>query len=72
MSRGRTNIEIEDTYVQAIKERYGLRTKTEVVDLALRQLAGQPMTLEEAMAMQGANAIGEIPSRMDRLGLDPD
>jgi len=62
MARVRTNIEIEDTYVQLIMERYGLRTKTEVVDLALRQLAGPPpMTLEEALAMEGANAIGEIP-----------
>ncbi len=72
MSRVRTNIEIEDTYVDAIKERYGLRTKTEVVDLALRQLAGQPMTLEEALAMQGANAIGEIPPDVGPRGLDPD
>ena len=72
MSRVRTNIEIEDTYVQAIKERYGLRTKTEVVDMALRHLAGQPMTLEEALAMRGANAIGEIPPRVGPDGLDPD
>jgi Arc/MetJ family transcription regulator len=44
MNRVRTIIEIEDTYVQAIMNRYGLRTKTEAVDLALRHLAGQPMT----------------------------
>jgi Arc/MetJ family transcription regulator len=61
MSRVRTNIEIEDTYLQAIMDRHGLRTKTEAVDLALRHLAGQPMTREEALAMRGANAIGEIP-----------
>jgi len=41
MSRLRTNIGIDHTYVQAIIERYGLRTKTEAVDLALRHLAGQ-------------------------------
>lgn len=62
MSRVRTNIEVEDTYVRLIMDRYGVRTKTEAVDLALRQLAGQPMTREEALAMRGANAIIEAPS----------
>ena len=42
-------------------DRYGIHTKTEAVHLALRHLAGQPMTHEEALAMRGANAIGEIP-----------
>jgi len=61
MGRQRTNIEIEESYVQTIMDRYGIRTKTEAVDLALRHLAGQPMTREEALAMRGAHAIGEIP-----------
>jgi Arc/MetJ family transcription regulator len=61
MSRVRTNIEIEDTYLQAIMDRYGLHTKTEAVEFALRHLAGQPMTREEALAMRGARAIAEIP-----------
>ncbi len=61
MGRVRTNIEIEDTYLQAIMDRYGVRTKTEAVDLALRHLAGQPMTREEALAMRGARAMGDIP-----------
>ena len=61
MSRVRTNIEIEETHLRAVMERYGLRTKTEAVDLALRHLAGQPMTRAEALAMRGAHAIGAIP-----------
>ena len=68
MSRIRTNIEIEDTYVSIIKERYGVRTKTEAVDLALRHLAGQPMTRDEALAMQGADAIAEIPEDVAPIG----
>jgi len=60
MNRIRTNIEIEDTYLRAVMERYGLRTKTEAVELALRHLAGQPMTREEALAMRGAHAMAEI------------
>ncbi len=61
MNRVRTNIEIEDTYLQAVMDRYGLRTKTEAVEFALRHLAGQPMTREEALAMRGAHAIDELP-----------
>jgi Arc/MetJ family transcription regulator len=61
MSRVRTNIEIEDLYLLTVMERYGLRTKTEAVDLALRHLAGQPMTREEALSMRGAHAIGDVP-----------
>ena len=61
MSKVRTNIEIEDTYLRAIMDRYGVHTKTEAVDLALRHLAGQPMTRDEALAMRGARAIGKIP-----------
>ena len=44
MTRARTNIEIDDGYVQTIMDRYGVRTKTDAVDLALRYFAGQPMT----------------------------
>jgi Arc/MetJ family transcription regulator len=62
MSTVRTNIEIEDSYVQTIMERYGVRTKTAAVNLALRHLAGQPMTLDEARAMRGAHATSEVPA----------
>ena len=62
MTRVRTNIEIEDTYLRTVMDRYGLRTKTEAVELALRHLAGQPMSREEALAMRGAHAIDEVPA----------
>jgi Arc/MetJ family transcription regulator len=62
MSKVRTNIEIEDAYLQVVMDRYGLRTKTEAVDLALRSLAGRPMTRDEALAMRGAHAIDEPPA----------
>jgi Arc/MetJ family transcription regulator len=60
VSRIRTNIEIEEVDVRLIMERFGLRTKTDAVALALRQLAGQPMTREEALAMRGARAITDV------------
>jgi Arc/MetJ family transcription regulator len=62
MAKVRTNIEIEDEYVEVIKARYHLRTKTEAVDLALRKLAGEPMSKAEALAMRGSKAIGKIPA----------
>lgn len=61
MTKVRTNIELESDYVRAIMDRYGVLTKTEAVDLALRHLAGQPMTREQALAMRGAQAIDDIP-----------
>ena len=61
MSRTRTNIEIDDHYIEAIMDRFGVRTKTDAVDLALRHLAGQPMTRDEALAMRGSHAIEVVP-----------
>ncbi|QBI20872.1 type II toxin-antitoxin system VapB family antitoxin [Egibacter rhizosphaerae] len=61
MVRTRTNIELEDDDVARVMERYRLRTKTEAVALALRHLAGQPMTRDEALGMRGAHAIDPIP-----------
>jgi Arc/MetJ family transcription regulator len=64
MARRRRNSE----YVNEIMRRYGLRTKREAVALALRHLAGRPMTREEALAMEGANAIGEMPADTGPFG----
>jgi Arc/MetJ family transcription regulator len=61
MAKVRTNIEIDEDLIETIMDRYGVRTKTAAVDLALRHLAGQPMTRKEAMAMRGARAIDEPP-----------
>jgi len=62
MARTRTNIEIENSYVATIMDRFGVHTKTEAVDLALRHLAGRRVTRDEALAMRGSEAIGEIPA----------
>ena len=68
MARSRTNIEIEDSHVETIKERYDVHTKTEAVALALRHLAGQPMTREQALAMRGAGALGNAPEDAPPFG----
>lgn len=61
MGRIRTNIELDEESLRTIMDRYGMHTKTEAVALALRHLAGQPMTRDEALAMRGAQSIGELP-----------
>lgn len=67
MAKVRTNIEIDDTYVSTVMDRYGVHTKTEAVDLALRHLAGQPMSTSEALAMRGAQAIDPVPAETEPL-----
>ncbi|MDQ3477330.1 MAG: type II toxin-antitoxin system VapB family antitoxin [Actinomycetota bacterium] len=62
MGRSRANIEIEVDYVQTIMTRYGLRTETDAVELALRHLAGQPMSRAKALEMHGETAIDEPPA----------
>lgn len=61
MARARTNIELDIASIATIMDRYGIRTKTEAVDLALRHLAGQPMSREEALAMRGTRALEDSP-----------
>ena len=57
----RTNIDIDDNLLAMVMRRYGVHTKREAVELALRRLVGEPLTIEEALAMRGLGAIGEIP-----------
>lgn len=64
----RTNIDIDDSLMERAMERYGLRTKREAVDLALRRLVGEVMTTEEALAMEGAGWGGDLDAlRRDRM-----
>jgi Arc/MetJ family transcription regulator len=61
MTKSRSNIKLDDTLLATIMDRYCVRTKTAAVDLALRHLAGQPMSRDEALAMRGARAIADVP-----------
>jgi len=59
--RIRTNIELDEEHVRTIMRRYGVRTKTEAVDMALRHLAGQPLSVEAALALRGARLLADLP-----------
>ena len=53
---GRTNIDIDEALVDRVMRRYGLGTKKAAVDYALRRLDIEPMSKEEALAMEGRHA----------------
>jgi Arc/MetJ family transcription regulator len=57
---GRTNIEIDDELVERVMRRYRLPSKRAAVDLALRRLAGDPMSRAEALAMEGSGWAGDL------------
>jgi Arc/MetJ family transcription regulator len=56
----RTNIDIDEDAAQAVMKRYRLRTKREAVNFALRTLAAEAMTVEEARAMRGSGWEGDL------------
>jgi len=60
MCMTRTNIEINDEYCSIVMSRFNLKSKREAVDLALRLLATETMSTEEALAMRGSGWIGDL------------
>jgi Arc/MetJ family transcription regulator len=57
---GRTNIEIDDRLIAAAMHRYGLRTKREAVDLALRRLVGESPGTGELLGLEGSGWEGDL------------
>lgn len=49
----RTNIDLDDALVAEVMRRYGVTTKKEAVDLALRRLVGVPLTREFLLSLEG-------------------
>jgi Arc/MetJ family transcription regulator len=62
----RTNIDIDDDLIERAMERYGLRTKREIVDLALRSLVGRPHTREEFLSFEGMGWSGDLDAIKDQ------
>jgi Arc/MetJ family transcription regulator len=56
----RTNIEIDDELIERVMRRYRLPSKRAAVELALRRLAGEPMSRDEALAMEGTGWGGDL------------
>lgn len=65
---GRTNIVIDDELLARVMRKYRLSTKREAVDLALRRAAGEPLTRDEILALEGSGWEGEVEeTRADRV-----
>jgi Arc/MetJ family transcription regulator len=63
----RTNIEIDDELIAEAMRKYGLRTKKEAVDLALRRLVGPRLSPEFLESMEGIGWEGDLRElRSDR------
>ncbi|HEY8691807.1 MAG TPA: type II toxin-antitoxin system VapB family antitoxin [Chloroflexota bacterium] len=56
----RTNIDIDDELLRHAMQRFHLHTKREAVNYALRKLLGDPMTRDEALAMEGYGWDGDL------------
>jgi Arc/MetJ family transcription regulator len=56
----RTNIEIDDDLIARVMQWHGFKTKREAVDYALRRLVPEPLSIEEALAMEGSGWDGDL------------
>ena len=65
----RTNIDIDEEACRAVMDRYQLATKRDAVNLALRTLAAEPLTVEEARSLRGSGWDGDLQEmRVDGTG----
>ena len=56
----RTNIDIDDGACAEVMRRYQLSTKREAVNFALRTLAAEPLSVDEARALRGTGWGGDL------------
>lgn len=64
---GRTNVYIDDEACAEVMRRYQLPTKRAAINFALRTLAAEPASLDEARAMRGLGWEGDLEAM--RTGL---
>lgn len=56
----RTNVDIDDRACAEVMRRYRLATKREAINYALRTLAAEPVSVDEARALRGIGWEGEL------------
>lgn len=57
---GRTNIDIDDELIAVVMRKFGVTTKKEAVDLALRRAAGPKLTPELLESVSGIGWEGDL------------
>ena len=66
----RTNVDVDDEACGAVMRRYCFATKREAINFALRSLASEPLSLDEARRMRGAGWDGNLDEMRGRAN-DP-
>lgn len=56
----RPNVDIDDQACAEVMRRYRLTTKREAINLALRLLAAEPASVDEARALRGSGWEGDL------------
>ncbi len=56
----RTNIDIDDDACRIVMERYRLSSKRDAVNFALRSVAGEALSLEQARRLRGSGWDGDL------------
>ena len=56
----RTNIDIDDEACAVIMRRYRLNTKRDAINFALRALAAEALSVEEAKRLRGTGWVGDL------------
>lgn len=67
----RTNIDIDDELIHEVMRRFAVPSKREAVDLALRRMAGPPLTREFLAGLEGIGWEGDLGS-MRATKAEPD
>ena len=60
MCMSRTNIDLDDEACRSVMERYQIVTKRDAVNFALRTIAAEPLSLEDALALRGSGWDGDL------------
>lgn len=61
----RTNVDIDDEACAEVMRRYQLATKRDAVNFALRALAAEPLTIDEARSLRGSGWDGDLDVMRD-------
>ena len=56
----RTYVDIDDRACAEVMRRYRLATKREAINYALRTLAAEPLSVDEARALRGIGWAGDL------------
>jgi Arc/MetJ family transcription regulator len=65
----RTNIDIDDEACARVMQQYQLASKRDAVNLALRTLAAEPLSVDDARDLRGSGWDGDLDEmRSSRAG----